>query len=274
MNTILVPSDFSTCSQNALNYALLIARSLHTDIKLLHVYPSNYEFAPKTEEYEHSQEENAEDKFAELERRIREREEYRNLPISTEIRKGEVITEIVRAAADCQAGMIIMGTLGAGGIKHVIGSNTSEVIDETYLPVLAIPANFRPDKVKRMVFATDLHQKDIKILSTLAPIVTSMHLPLEIIHVFDHKDEEENLYNSFVERVKDNIPAASVTFHKLNNYDVEKGLANLVHGYNDALLTLTVYKKDFFEKLLGQNIAEDIVLSGTTPVLVLKSEEN
>jgi hypothetical protein len=128
-----------------------------------------------------------------------------------------------------------------------------------------------------MVFATDLRRADVKILSTLAPIVTEMNLPMEVVHVFrdaqeQHKEEEE--YQEFVNRVKENIPGASITFHKINNYDVEKGLANLINGYDDALLTLTVYKKDFFDRLLGQNIAEDMVLSGTTPVLVVKGGYN
>ncbi|MFA0964659.1 universal stress protein [Roseivirga sp. BDSF3-8] len=274
MKKLLLPTDFSGCAQNALNYALLISKKLQTDIHLLHVYPPVYNFSSGSEEYEQKQEEDANQKFDELQQKIWQREEFRRISITRETRKGDVISEIIDIAEKTQADLIVMGTLGAGGIKSIIGSNTSEVVHSAPVPVLSIPANFRPDKVRRMIFATDLNTMDIGAITTLAPIISKLKLPLEVVHVYpEHDEEEDMLYRGFVEKVKENIPTASITFHKINTDDVERGLARFTDDYGDAILTMTIYEKEFFHKLLSQDIAEEMVLGGTTPMLVLRGKK-
>ena len=69
--------------------------------------------------------------------------------------------------------IIVMGTKGASGLdKIIIGSNTSDVFTKVKCPTLAIPEKARFDKIEQIAFPTDFSlYYDIQILEPLFEIL-------------------------------------------------------------------------------------------------------
>ena len=140
LKTVLVPTDFSACSQKALQYAILFARQFDARLLLLHVTPVSYPAAgdlgaidlPALERDLHA---GAEEELAALVRR----EIKAPLQARTLVRTGRAAQEIVAAAAELEADLIVIATHGHTGLRHVLlGSTAESVVRRAPCPVLTV----------------------------------------------------------------------------------------------------------------------------------------
>lgn len=138
---LLVPVDFSDCSLRALDYALALAEQFGSKIILLHivepaVYPENYLVAsPALDETNQNLLESARERLLALsQKRIGHR-----VPAETLARMGRAHSEIPDTAKALGADLIILGTHGYTGLKHVLlGSTAERVVRHAPCPVLTV----------------------------------------------------------------------------------------------------------------------------------------
>lgn len=142
LEKILVPVDFSECSEKAMTYATELAKRFHArELHLLHVVepltmamPSPGAPLPDallTDTETHAREELLKWPRVPLE----------STSISRVVRRGRPFVEIVRYAKQEDADLIVMGTHGRGGITHVlIGSDAERVVQKAPCPVLTVRA--------------------------------------------------------------------------------------------------------------------------------------
>lgn len=152
INTILIAVEDSLYSYQAVNYGVLLAKNLGSAITLVHVdeipVASPYSADPLLNESPamipelmHIQEEASKNLF----KRLVEKH-GNNVKISTDSRIGRAQDEILAAADDCKADLIILGTHGRTGFDHFISGSVSEsVARKAKCPVLIIP---NPEKSK------------------------------------------------------------------------------------------------------------------------------
>jgi universal stress protein A len=141
LKRILVPIDFSECSVRALDYALAFAEQFAAKIILLHVvepavYPENYLAAPATlQEVQENLVQVGREHLAELSRkRLGHRIEAELL-----VRIGRAHSEIPDTAKAMGADLIVIGTHGHTGLKHVLlGSTAERVVRYAACPVLTV----------------------------------------------------------------------------------------------------------------------------------------
>lgn len=139
LNTILYPSDFSKPSEYALQLACAIARDHKARVVILHVSPIPPAFVggelmlpvPSADYKEQIWE-----SFRELqatEPRIRE------LRVETKVVEGDPAYEIVSAAKEIGADLVVMGTHGRTGLGRLImGSVAEQVLRKAPCPVLTV----------------------------------------------------------------------------------------------------------------------------------------
>ncbi len=130
---ILVPVDFSECSNKALQYAIPFARQFGAELNLLHViepYPGVPEMGPADCETIQGGE-------AELEGVRRTIADA--VPASTLLRMGAPHVEIVEAASELGIDLIILSTHGHKGLTRVLlGSTAEKVVRHATCPVLIV----------------------------------------------------------------------------------------------------------------------------------------
>jgi len=138
INKILVPTDFSDCSREAIEYAVTLAQQLDATLLLTHamertVYPVDFAL-PEQVIYPHLRKEVA----AELERNAA-LWNGKGVCIETHLVKGEPSDAIVQAAKDFECDLIVMGTHGRRGFSRALmGSVAEQVIRSSVVPVLTV----------------------------------------------------------------------------------------------------------------------------------------
>ncbi len=128
IDRILCPTDFSLFSSQALRHALALARAFHARLKVVHVILDSIPgveavyggvpWLPTAADRQRVDEEMH--RFLEPAREARVDHE-------TEVREGEPWREIVDAAREMEADLVVMGTHGRGGFEHLVLGSVAEV---------------------------------------------------------------------------------------------------------------------------------------------------
>lgn len=140
LQNILVPSDFSECSDAAVRYGLELARKFDATVHLLHVVqdPMTMPWAaeglavPMLEVVEQWQKE-AEERLKALVPPV----DRGRVRVSSTV--ASPYPEILRFAGEQRIDLIVMGTHGRGGVSHLLlGSIAEKVVRRAPCPVLTV----------------------------------------------------------------------------------------------------------------------------------------
>jgi nucleotide-binding universal stress UspA family protein len=142
LHRILVPTDFSKFSQNALKYAAAFAEKFGAEIYLLHVVQDLALFIPEAVSVAPPATPPIEQMTAAvregLQRVVRE-SGLERFTVHCEVREGTPFYEIILFAKEADIDLIIMGTHGRSGLVHVLlGSVTEKVVRKAPCPVLTV----------------------------------------------------------------------------------------------------------------------------------------
>jgi nucleotide-binding universal stress UspA family protein len=145
IKTILVPVDFDAPSEAALEQAVRLARALRAKIKILHVLP--FSLTDVSEElFYASPNASVRRRTAALKAlgQIVERH-GKDVTIEPEIREGITWDEIVGAATQNEADLVVIGTHGRKGVaRGLLGSVAERVVRASPVPVMSVRANLSP----------------------------------------------------------------------------------------------------------------------------------
>lgn len=146
---ILVPVDFSEDSRAAIKAAIPLAGCLHANLIVLHVVhdPSNrpgfYKSLPAGNTVLRTMEEAAVEMMEMFlaENSVREEVEALGLTLTTQLIPGLPVTQILNAARQEEAAMIVMGSRGLTGVNRLLlGSKAERVVQLSPIPVMVVKA--------------------------------------------------------------------------------------------------------------------------------------
>ena len=140
---ILVPTDFSENSDEALKQALELAKQYNAKVYLLHVTAPvrpvtvDYGFDAATyKNIEHQEMHRAQDMMQE---ELKKFPEFQEIEVISDVRKGEPVAEILKEQDEKGVDLIVMPSHGRAGIlKRFIGVVSEKVMEEARSPVLFV----------------------------------------------------------------------------------------------------------------------------------------
>lgn len=153
---ILIPTDFSQTSNNALNIAIEICKKKEAVLHLLHVVETRYVAAISSEPGVSAAviatdlQQEARSQLYHIYERILEKHK---IQINTMVVIGVPYDEICKASLGVSADLIVMGNDSISGLKDFIqGSIAFDVIKHAPVPVLTIPGHITSFKSEKILF--------------------------------------------------------------------------------------------------------------------------
>jgi len=138
---ILIPVDGSDEATRAARRGLDFARRFDAAVEILHVIDRRS--STRTTDEQAALWERGEEVVAEIESLAADHDLDR--PVTTAVTDGSPAARIARHAADCNAGLIVIGRQGITGLgKRLLGGVTEGVLHRSDVPVLVVPKGDRP----------------------------------------------------------------------------------------------------------------------------------
>lgn len=197
---ILVPTDFTSVAETALEHAIKIAKIMNGEIVLLHVVDRDL----KTEE--------ARTKLDPIAEKVGK--EF-NIPTVGKVVTGNIFEDIDKVADYEGARLIIMGTHGRQGIQHITGSYAMKVITSSTIPFIVVQDRIVPDSYKNIVFPIDFKAETKTKISVTASMANKLGAK---VHIF--ADFEDDKFDK--QKIENNLAYTKKFFDKQNiDYVVE-----------------------------------------------------
>ncbi|MCI0427544.1 MAG: universal stress protein [Nitrospiraceae bacterium] len=138
LERILVPVDFSDCSLDALEYAVVVAQQAKASLMLLHVLePVSYGL-DFTLSHIRTREQVRENWTKRLEK-LASSHQHSHVPVESQLRGGLPADSILDTAQTLPYDLIVMGTHGRRGISHALSGSVAEaVLRKALCPVIAV----------------------------------------------------------------------------------------------------------------------------------------
>ncbi|MGS2740197.1 universal stress protein [Sinomicrobium sp. M5D2P17] len=278
MKSILIPTDFSENSWNAVKYALFLFKENRYNFYLLHVTQPHVYATGDVPLVTFSQDIDQilqTETRKELEKtlaRIEKEYGYPNHSFELLSEYGFFIDVMRKVIKEKDIDLIVMGTKGASGLKEVtVGSNTGDVITKVKCPVLAVPEDVVFCPPREIVFPTDYtSQYSVKVLDTLAFLAGIFQSTIHVLQVV--KDEKETLNDEQKknrELLKDYLLDKKHSFHQLTNKNLSEAIQCFTESRNIDWIAMMAKKLHFFQQILFRPTVVKISYHTRIPFLVL-----
>lgn len=266
---ILFPTDFSPNAHQALPFAAKIAQRTGATLTLLHVRQELLDIKPGVGS--HKEKTTLDSPFEGIIHELRNDERYTDLDLNTIVVKGTPLKNILSQIDEQHPDLIVMGTKGATGKRTtLLGSVTSAVINESEIPVLAVPKNSSIDSLDHLTFTTNYKEGDLSALGQTTHFAQLFNAGVDILHITDRQDlESEIKFRGFRELAQDQIAYKELNFQQVYEYDFFPGVAEYLSEHSKTTLVMVRYQKTFWEKLMNRSHAKEMAFYSKVPLLVL-----
>ena len=268
MKKILIPTDFSSCANNAAEFAMQLAKKAKSEIHFLHILNTPVEWRSLRKEQEKNFPEtlrqigHAKAELTRLE--LKAKKAGLKVKVSLAYGNDDVAGHLKEYGCD----FIVMGSHGAEGLKELIGSNTQKVVRYAPVPVMVVKDKPKKFIFKNVVFAStfeeDIQQPFKKVLEFSQLFNAGIHL-LYVNMPFKFKTTKEA--EADMNKLLKKYPKVSCSINIYNSRDEEQGIQAFAEDVKADVIALTTHGKTGFMKMLSPSITESIVNHSDKPVL-------
>lgn len=278
MRKILIPTDFSENSLNAIKYATELFKHGPSEIYLLYaysdeVYEAKNRFADVIfDDLKAQAQQKAEQALEKLKKQVFEHSPNPKHAIHTIAEFGLLVDSVNDWVEKENIDVVVMGTKGETADKKItFGSNTLQVIKYVKCPVLAVPSVYGDVHPKHILFSTDFllpyKRRELKLLSTISKNFASK---IDFLYVskfptlsLRQQDNKAFLEASFVDN--------RIDFVQKKEKDVTKAINTHIIENPIDMLVMVNTRHSYLENILYQSTIEKIGLHIDIPFLVMQN---
>lgn len=274
MKKIFVATDFSPVSENAVHYAATMAKDFQSSLTIVHVYESPMFYTaemPYTaiEAAEKMARTDAETKMSKLFQSISAA--YPELNISHTIRKGISADTISEEADSNGADLLVSGSTGAGMIERtLIGSTTTALINKSKCHVLIVPENAKYKGINQLIYATDLHEKNIAAINDLIPVANKANAEIVFLFVDNkiHTDSEE-ISEEMAQKIRSLVKYPKTSGYVCTDADIMNGIHIFINKMKADMVVMLTHPRSFPRMLWDKSLTKKFSYHPEIPLLVM-----
>lgn len=275
MKTILVAIDFSKNAEHALEYALVYANKLKTDIQLIWVD----NILTDDSVIDSIDRETRKEKKFYMEGLVSKYQPLlKGSKISYFFKKGRVYQEIAKAAKQINADIVFAGTHGVSGFEQYwIGSNAYRIMTQSPCPLVTIRSDYKFKKtIKNILLPLDSSLETKQKLPFACELANKFGAQIHLLMIYNSpisiirkrveqfgKEAEKCLKERKMDYVTEHLEVSNVAASLLE-YSNEKDI--------DLIMIMTDQGITTANKFLGP-YAQQLINNSKIPVMSLRAKE-
>lgn len=274
--SILVATDYTPLSENAVKTASAICQKQNATLILLHIVKDAPEYTPEVrynpaQNYTQEMKIAAKSELRHLGDQIRDK--YK-IPVDEIVSYGDVVNEIVKNIQKASPDLVLIGTHGASGFRRFfIGSTAYRVIKHSTFPVMTIPGTGDWTHFRNILFPIRLIPDALKKYDHARPIIQTDNPTMHILGLSMESDEASikgvfDLEEELEQRLSEDRVAFDVSYHRCHNY-ADKILESANEKMADLIVIIATIDKTKGEFFIGP-FSQQILNHAKVPVLCVR----
>lgn len=274
MKKVIVPTDFSQASLNAINYAIALFKQ-EQDIEMILFHAVEYPVPVGMEygivngdvltEQLNSAVSQAEQKLKTI---IRALPNESNINYQKVIEVGSLVSWVTNQLPELNPDLLVMGTTGASGLKGLfVGSNAEKVVRSASCPVLSIPKEASWKPVGDIIVPFESKELSDEFLLALKELQLYLDAGLQMIWVkTPHSlSIEEDLIGEMIDSMhKHGLKRFKVNTRR--SFSPSHGVLTFSTEVKASLIAMPTHGRKGLKQLFHDSVTEEVVNQSVIPV--------
>lgn len=286
MKNIIVPTDFSECAQDALEFAAFFAKKNDSKIHIIHALNMPNWNSGLADNYGMGYEGTSAGEVPEAQIYIKNARERMNkllessflkgCNITSNVEVGGILNIILEEAKRNDSNIIIMGSHGNTGMEEVlIGSNAERVVQNAKVPVLTIKHKFNDFDIKKIAFASDFKSEAHKAFDYIHKIADVFNSEMHLLKIntpahFQSSTESTDEMQRFCDQEGlDPITGDKYKIAVYNDYNEELGILNYGVENKIDIVAIATHRRKGISKFFNESISQELVNHSFRPILTI-----
>lgn len=282
MKQVLVPTDFSKCAGNAIDFTIQTAKLIPLEITLLHSYEVNSslytDYVGLDKGFNMTLLNDAKEKLAGLKKSI---EENDGVVADTILSTDSLQDAIKELSGTKEFDLIVMGTEGASGIREKLwGSRTATTISNAGMPVMAIPIEYQWKKPQKILFATNQFERDPAVLDYIFELADLYMANMQVAVFTDEDDDNAGMLlnnkrkmREYEKFLKETYKEETLTSALLYGDQLEETLQRYTKENEIDILIMVTYDHKFWHRVFNPSKTKSMSYQTHIPLLTIPATD-
>lgn len=278
MKKILVTTDFSANSKAAIRFAIQLTSQMDCELTFFHSYHISKPASGNEKTFTSYEKHETVRIKDELRKFVKTVFINNKIAIPEKVHfetRSSFITDsnIMKFAADNRFDFICISRRGEGKVKKLFGTNTSNLILRSKVPVIAVPNTYRYAKISSVLYASDLSDLERE-MGKVVEFAEPLGAEVELLHLT--YPSEANYNKNAIENTISKFPKTQIKY-KLENinllHNLVVNLQKLIRKQKPSVLVMfTDQNQGFFQKLFLSSTTAEYSFSASVPLLIFRKK--
>lgn len=277
MKTILCPTDFSKSSENAVHYAIAIARKFKSRIILMHAYETpviytDVTIASVSIDYE-ALHDIALKQLKKFYAGILA--ESKDIKFELILQQGLPSARTVEIAIEKKADLIVMANTSSSELQRfLIGSNASRVLREAPCNVFLVPRKAKYDGFKKIVYTTDLSEENLLAAERVVNFAQMFNSEILFLNI-DNKGllHDDSDLGRVTHRIRQYVKYAKMKGFVCTDLNIADGITYFLKKEKVSCLSMATHHRGLLKSITNPSITKRVAYKTDVPLLVTHLED-
>ena len=273
MKTILCPTDFSNGSENAVRYAIELARKYKSKILLMHAYETPVIYTDvSVSAVQIDFNVLKDDALKQLKKfHAKVLEKGKDVPFELILQQGLPSARTTEIATEKKVDMIVMANTSSTEVQRFfIGSNASRVIKDAPCKVMLIPQKSKFNGMKKIVFSTDLSDENLVASNEVVEMAKMFKSEMIFLNV-DNKSlvHDDSDLSRVTQRIKQYVTYPKMKGFVCTDLNVADGITYFLKNEKADCLAMATHHRKFLQAMANPSITKRVSYQADVPMLVI-----
>lgn len=267
MKKVLVLTDFSEASQNALRFVRSLFANTDADFHLLCAYPVEPDEFYGQKHVKDTARTAFADSLQEIVLNLRKDPVSASHTFRSTALCGALLETVQVALKDDDYDFVVLGSKKEG-TNVLFGNSATTLVRQLETNVLIVPSDATPQPIQRIVLAADIsNQKGCNLLSPVKDIAIQKNAELTVLII--DTPGKKNVHPEREIRMRQYLAPIIPTITRLQASNVRQGIDTYLDGHPVDLLVTIPRHKGWTDILTGSSVTRALAFAPPVPLLTL-----